>query len=38
MRRSMTNWVNDDRWAIGILEPLLLLLLLAVIGVLLGWI
>ena len=32
MRRLMTNWVNDDRWAIGVLEPFLLLLCIALIG------
>jgi hypothetical protein len=37
MRRLMTNCVNDDPWAIGILEPFLLLLCIALIGSLLGW-
>ena len=36
MRRLMTNWMNDDPWAMGVLEPILLLLCIAVIGALLG--
>ena len=35
MRRRMTNWVNYDPWVMGVLEPFLLLLLIAVIGALL---
>ena len=35
MRRLMKNWMNDDPWAMGVLEPFLLLLFIAVIGVLL---
>ena len=35
MRRLMKNWVNDDPWARGVLEPCLLLLSIAVIGALL---
>ena len=35
MRRLMKNWLNDDLWAIGVLEPFLLLLFIAVIGALL---
>ena len=26
MRRLMKNWMNDDPWAMGVLEPFLLLL------------
>ena len=37
MRRLIANWVNDDPWAIGVLEPFLLLLCIALIGALLGW-
>ena len=36
MRRPITNWINDDPWVMGVLEPFLLLLCIAVIGVLLG--
>ena len=36
MRRPITNWINDDPWAMGVLEPFILLLFIAVIGVLLG--
>ena len=33
MRNSMTERINDDEsWVIGVLEPTLLLLLIAVIG------
>jgi hypothetical protein len=32
MRRLMTNWMNDDPWVMGVLEPIVLLLLIAVIG------
>ena len=35
MRRRITNWMNDDPWMLGILEPLLLLVFIAVIGALL---
>ena len=35
MRRLMKNWMNDDPWARGVLEPFLLLLCIAVIGALL---
>jgi hypothetical protein len=35
MRRPMMNWMNDDPWVMGVLEPFLLLLLIAAIGVLL---
>jgi hypothetical protein len=37
MRRWITDWVNDERWATGVLEPFLLLLCIALIGALLGW-
>ena len=37
MRRLMNNWMNDDPWAMGVLEPILLLLFIALIGALLGW-
>ena len=36
MRRLMKNWMNDDPWVMGVLEPILLLLCIAVIGALLG--
>ena len=32
MRRLLKNWMNDDSWVMGVLEPILLLLLIAVIG------
>ena len=32
MRRPMMNWMNDDPWVMGVLEPIVLLLLIAVIG------
>jgi hypothetical protein len=35
MRRLMRNWMNDDPWALGVLEPFLLILFIAVIGALL---
>ena len=37
MRRLMNNLMNDDPWVMGVLEPFLLLLCIALIGVLLGW-
>ena len=36
MRRLLRNWMNDDSWGIGVLEPLLLLSCIALIGALLG--
>ena len=36
MGRLITNWMSDDPWVIGVLEPFLLLLCIALIGVLLG--
>ena len=36
MRRPTTNWMNDDPWVMGVLEPILLLLFIAAIGTLLG--
>ena len=36
MRRLLKNWMNDDSWGIGVLEPLLLLSCIALIGALLG--
>ena len=36
MRRRMTNWVNYDPWVMGVLEPILLLLCIALIGVVPG--
>jgi hypothetical protein len=36
MRQLGTNWVNYDPWVIGVLEPILLLLCIALIGALLG--
>ncbi len=30
------EWMNDDPWVMGVLEPILLLLFIAVIGALLG--
>jgi hypothetical protein len=35
MRRLTTNWMNDDPWVTGVLEPILLLLCIALIAVLL---
>ena len=35
MRRPITNWMSDDSWVMGLLEPFLLLLFIAVIGALL---
>ena len=35
--RLMKNWMNDDPCAIGVSEPFLLLLCIALIGALLGW-
>jgi len=32
MRRLMKNWATDDPWIMGVLEPFLLLLFIAVIG------
>jgi hypothetical protein len=37
MRRLRTKWVNDDPWAMGVLEPILLLLCITLVGALLGW-
>ena len=37
MRRRITNWMNDDPWLMGVFEPILLLLFIAVIGALLRW-
>jgi hypothetical protein len=36
MRRLMKNWMNYDSWVMGVLEPILLLLCIALIGALLG--
>ena len=36
MRRPMTDRINDDSWAMGVLEPILLLLAIAIIAALLG--
>ena len=36
MRRPMTDRINDDSWAMGVLEPVLLLLALAIIAALVG--
>lgn len=36
MRRLMTNKIDDDSWAMGLLEPVLLLLALAIIAALMG--
>jgi hypothetical protein len=36
MQRRMTNWVNYDPWIMGVLEPILLLLGIALIGAVLG--
>ena len=36
MRRLMNNWMNDDPWVMGVFEPFLLLLCIALIGALLG--
>ncbi len=34
MWRLMKNWMNDDPWPLGLLEPFALLLLIAAIGTL----
>jgi hypothetical protein len=36
MRRLMKNWMNYDPWVMGVLEPILLLLCIALIGAVLG--
>ena len=36
MRRLITNWMSDDPWVMGVLEPIFLLLCIALIGALLG--
>ncbi len=36
MRRLMTNRIDDESWAMGVLEPVLLLLALAIIAALVG--
>ena len=36
MWRLMKNWMNDDPWAMGVLEPFLLLLCISLIGAGLG--
>ena len=36
MRRPMTDRINDDSWAMGVLEPILLLLAIELIAALLG--
>lgn len=36
MRRLMKNGMNDDPWAIGVLEPFILLLCIALMGAVLG--
>lgn len=35
MQRLLKNWMTDDPWVMGVLEPCLLLLFIAVIGALL---
>ncbi len=35
MRQPMKTWITDDPWVMGVLEPFLLLLFIAVIGALL---
>ena len=35
-KRLMTNGADDDSWAMGVLEPILLLLALAIIAALVG--
>ena len=32
MRRRITNWINDDPWMMGVFEPILLLLFIAMVG------
>ncbi len=32
MRRRITNWMNDDPWMMGVFEPILLLLFIAMVG------
>ena len=34
MRRSMSKRIDDDSWVMGVLEPILLLLVLAIIAAL----
>ncbi len=34
MRRPMSKGIDEDSWAIGVLEPIVLLLLIALIAVL----
>ena len=36
MPRRMTNWVNYDPWVMGALEPIFLLVCIALIGAVLG--
>jgi len=36
MRRPMTDRIDEEPWVMGILEPILLLLAIAVIAVLVG--
>ena len=36
MRRWTTNWANYDPWVMGVLEPFILLLCIALIGAVLG--
>lgn len=36
MRRLLKNWMNDDPWVMGVLEPIFLLLCIALIGAVLG--
>ena len=35
MRKTLTHRIDDDSWVMGVLEPILLLLLVAVIATLL---
>jgi hypothetical protein len=34
MRRPMSKRIDDDSWAMGVLEPILLLLLIAIVALL----
>lgn len=36
MRRLMTDGINEESWVVGVLEPVLLLLALAIIAALVG--
>jgi hypothetical protein len=37
MRKTLTHRIDDGSWVKSVLEPILLLLFIALIGALLGW-